>query len=51
VIEAKRLLVGKTVTVTVRGTSFKLEVGAGGDVKGLTEEFARAKAVLAQRRP
>jgi hypothetical protein len=42
-IEVKRLLVGKTVTVTVRGTSFKLEVGAGGDAKGLAEEFAQAK--------
>jgi hypothetical protein len=31
------------VTVTVRGVSFKLEVGAGGDVKGLSEQFARAK--------
>lgn len=33
------LLVGKTVTVT--GMSFKLEVGAGGDAKGLSEELAR----------
>jgi hypothetical protein len=31
------------VTVTVRGMSFKLEVGAGRDAKGLSEEFARAK--------
>jgi hypothetical protein len=31
------------VTVTVRGVSFKLEAGAGGDAKGLSEEFARAK--------
>lgn len=42
-IEVKRLLVGKTVTVTVRGLSVKLEVGAGGDANGLSEEFARAK--------
>jgi hypothetical protein len=42
-IEVKRLLVGKTVTVTVRGASFKLEVGSGGDAKGLSEQFARAK--------
>jgi len=42
-IEVKRLLVGKVLTVTVRGASFKLEVGAGGDVKGLSEQFARAK--------
>jgi hypothetical protein len=42
-IEVKRLLVGKTVTVTVRGASFRLEVGSGGDAKGLSEQFARAK--------
>jgi len=42
-IEVKRLLVGKTVTVTVRGVSFKLEVGAGANVNGLSEEFQRAK--------
>lgn len=29
-IEVKRLLVGKTVTVRVRGVSFRLEVGTGG---------------------
>jgi hypothetical protein len=43
-IEVRRLLVGKTVTVTVRGVSFKLEVGAGGDAKGLSALFARAKS-------
>jgi hypothetical protein len=42
-IEVKRLLVGKTVTVTVRGVSFKLAVGAGANVNGLSEEFERAK--------
>lgn len=42
-IEVKRLLVGKTVTVTVRGASFKLEAGAGANVKGLTDEFGRVK--------
>jgi hypothetical protein len=42
-IEVKRLLVGKTVTVTVSGVSFKLEVGAGADAKGLAAEFARSK--------
>jgi hypothetical protein len=42
-IEVKRLLVGKTVTVIVRGVPFKLEVGAGADAKGLSEEFERAK--------
>ncbi len=43
-IKVKRLLVGKVVTVTVRGNEFKLEVGAGANVKGVTEAFE-------QRRP
>jgi hypothetical protein len=43
-IEVKRLLVGKTVTVTVRGVPIKLEAGGGANAKGLAEEFARAKA-------
>jgi hypothetical protein len=42
-IEVKRLAVGKTVTVTVRGTPFALEVGAGTNAKGVAEEFERAK--------
>jgi hypothetical protein len=46
-IEVKRLLVGKTVTVTVRGVSFKLEAGAGADAKGLSDEFAHAKRTAA----
>jgi len=45
-IEVKRLLVGKVVTLTVRGTSFKLEVGSGGDAAGLVEEFERVKAAV-----
>ena len=43
-IEIKRLAVGKTVTVTVRGTPFVLEVGAGANAKGVAEESERAKA-------
>lgn len=43
-IEVKRLAVGKTMTVTVRGTPFVLEVGAGANAKGVAEEFERAKA-------
>jgi len=43
-IEVKRLLVGKTITITVRGVRIKLEAGAGANAKGLAEEFARAKA-------
>ena len=43
-IQVKRLLVGKTVTVTVNGVSIKLEAGGGANAKGLAEEFERAKA-------
>jgi hypothetical protein len=42
-IEVKRLAVGKTVTVTVRGTPFALEVGAGANAKGVAEAFEQAK--------
>jgi hypothetical protein len=45
-IDAKRLLVGKVVTVTVRGAAFKLEVGAGENVKGLADGFERVKAAV-----
>ena len=44
-IEVKRLAVGKTVTVTVRGVPFVLEVGAGADAKGVAEALERAKAM------
>jgi hypothetical protein len=43
-IERGRLAVGKTVTVTVRGTPFVLEVGAGATAKGVAEAFEQAKA-------
>ncbi len=43
-IEVKRLAVGKTVTVTIRGVPFVLEVGAGADAKGVAEALERAKA-------
>ncbi len=43
-IEIKRRLVGKVMTVTVRGTPVKLEVGATGDAKGMADGLARAKA-------
>jgi hypothetical protein len=43
-IEVKRLLIGKTVTVTVRGVPIKLEASGGANAKGLAEEFARMKA-------
>ena len=38
-IAIKRLLVGKIVTVTVRGTPIALEAGAGADAKGLLAAF------------
>lgn len=43
-IEVKRLLLGKVVTVTVRGVPFKLEVNAAADAKGLASAFEQAKA-------
>jgi hypothetical protein len=43
-IKVKRLLVGKVVTLTVRGHEFKLEVGAGANVKGVTEAFEQRRA-------
>ncbi len=43
-IELKRLAAGKTVTVTVRGVPFVLEVGAGANAKGVVEALEHAKA-------
>lgn len=43
-IEVKRLAVGKTITVTVRGVPFTLEAGAGADAKGVAEALERARA-------
>jgi hypothetical protein len=43
-IEVKRLLLGKTITVTVRGVPFKLEANALADASGLVEAFSGAKA-------
>jgi hypothetical protein len=45
-VDVKRLLVGKVVTVTVAGTPVKLEVGGGGDAKGLAGQFAQVKAAV-----
>ena len=42
-IESKRLAVGKTVTVTVRGVPFTLEAGAGANVDGVIEGFEKAR--------
>jgi len=42
--DVARLMVGKVVTVTVRGTPVKLEIGATGDAKGMADGLARAEA-------
>lgn len=41
-IEVKRLLVGKVVHVTVRGTQIKLEAGARANAKALADAFAQS---------
>ena len=43
-VEVKRLAVGKTITVTIHGTPFVLEVGAGANANGVAEAFDKAKA-------
>jgi hypothetical protein len=42
-IETKRLAAGHTMTVTVRGVPFVLEIGAGANAKGLAETFVQVK--------
>ena len=43
-IKVKRLAIGKTVTVTIQGAPFVLEVGAGANAKGMVEALERARA-------
>jgi hypothetical protein len=43
-IEVKRLLMGKVVKVTIRGSEFKLEAGAGANAKGVAEAFEQRRA-------
>jgi hypothetical protein len=50
-IEVKRLAAGKTVTVSVRGAPFVLEVGAGANAKGAAEAFESAKGQPAAAGP
>ena len=45
-LKAKRLLMGKVVTVTVRGEEFKLEAGAGANVSGVVEAYERRHAAV-----
>ena len=42
-IKVKRLLMGKVVELQVRGESFKLEAGAGANVKGVAEAYERSR--------
>lgn len=43
-IEVRRLLLGKVITLTVRGSSFDLEANAAAGANELIAEFNRAKA-------
>jgi hypothetical protein len=43
-IEVNRLAMGKTITLTVRGTPFTLEANAAADANGLADALERAKA-------
>jgi hypothetical protein len=43
-IKVRRLLVGKTVTITIRQVPFTLETGAGANVSGVVEALRRAKS-------
>jgi len=43
-IKLKRLLMGRIVTVTINGSEFKLDAGAGANASGVAEAFERAKA-------
>jgi hypothetical protein len=45
-IEVKRLLLGKTITVTVRGAPIKLEANAAAGAGVLADAFVRAKAAI-----
>ena len=42
-IKVKRLLIGKVVELSVRGQSFKLEVGAGANANGVADAFERSR--------
>jgi hypothetical protein len=45
-IKVKRLLMGRVVTVTVNGSEFKLEAGAGANANGVAEAFERSKQLV-----
>lgn len=43
-LKVKRLLLGKVVEISIRGHAFKLETGAGANVKGVSEAFEQNRA-------
>lgn len=43
-IGIKRLGVGRSIHLTVRGTEFKLECGAGADAQGLADAFEQTRS-------
>ena len=43
-VETKRLGLGLTITATLRGTPFTVEVGAGANAKGVVQAFESARA-------
>ena len=45
-VKSKRLLLGKVVELTVRGETFKLEVGAGANVKGVVDAFQESRLAV-----
>lgn len=44
--EVKRLGVGRSMTLEVRGTEFKLEAGAGADVQGIADAIERTRGAV-----
>ena len=46
-IVVKRLAIGYTITVTVRGVAFKLEANAASGARALAETFDRARSARA----
>jgi len=50
-IDVKRLLLGKTITLTVRGVAIKLEANAAAGANELADAFRRAKAGSARGAP
>jgi hypothetical protein len=45
-MKVKRLLIGRVVTLQINGHEFKLETGAGANVKGVHEAFESRRAAV-----